>query len=96
MRFIDRPDLLDDLKRYAREFSPGFYPESFYPCAVLIQVGGLDIHLNPKRVAMFHAELVPYYRETPEKLAFVVDENVGHECTAGMIENAMNWLRIFL
>ena len=94
--FIDRPDLLDDLKRYSREFSPGFYPERFYPCAVLIQIGGLDIHFNPKRVAMFHTELVPYYRETPEKLAFVVDENVGHECTAGMIENAMHWLRVYL
>ena len=96
MPFIDRPDLLDDLKRYSREFSPGFYPERFYPCAVLIQIGGLDIHLNPERVAMFHSELVTYYRETPEKVAFVVDVNVGHECTAGMIENAMNWLRVFL
>ncbi len=94
--FIQRPDLLDDLERYSRELSPGFYPEHFYPCAVLIQIGGLDIHLNPERVATFHSVLMPHYRETPEKLALIVEENVGHECTAGMIDNALNWLSVHL
>ena len=52
-----------------------------------------DKHFNGQRVAQFYRELKSYYREMPEKLAFIVDENAAHEFTASMWDNVTDWFQ---
>jgi len=93
---LKTPEVRKSLERYSRKFSPGHYPESFYPRALLIQIGKKDLHLSSERVARFYRKLTSYYRETPHKLKFIVDENAGHEFTDSMWHNAVEWLHKFL
>lgn len=89
---IKTPRVQKSLESYSHKFSPGHYPESFFPRALLIQVGKKDRHLSSERVAGFYRELTSFYREMPHRLKFVVHENAGHEFTDLMWNNAMNWL----
>jgi cephalosporin-C deacetylase-like acetyl esterase len=90
---VNQPEIQQALKAYSREYSPAHYLDRFYPRAILIQIGGLDKHINGKRVARFYRELTSYYQETPDKLEFVVEENAAHEFTAGMWDKALNWFQ---
>ena len=90
---VNRPDIQLSLEAYSHEFSPANYIDRFFPCAVLIQIGGQDKHFNTERVAQFYRKLTSYYREMPDKVEFMVDENSAHEFTASMWENVTNWFQ---
>jgi pimeloyl-ACP methyl ester carboxylesterase len=89
---IKTPSVQKSLESYSKKFSPGHFPECFYPRALLIQLGKRDRHLSSERVAGFYRTLMSYYRETPYKLKFVVEETAGHEFTDSMWDNAVEWL----
>jgi len=93
---LETPEIQSALESYSQKFSPGLYPDCFFPSALLIQVGKKDRHLNPERVARFYRKLTSYYRETPHKLKFIVAENAGHEFTDTMWDHAMDWFKIHL
>jgi len=89
---VKTPEIQRALESYSQKFSPGHYPESYFPRALLIQVGKKDRHLSSERVARFYRKLTAYYRATPHKLKFVVEETAGHEFTNSMWDNAVDWL----
>jgi len=87
------PEVQQALEAYSRKYNPANYLEKFYPRAILIQIGEQDIHFNGKRVANFYQELLPHYREAPDRLKFIAHENIAHEITATMWRNVTSWLQ---
>jgi len=90
------PEILQKLKAFSDEYSPAYYLDRFYPRAMLLQVGGKDIHLNVERVKHFHHELESYYEERPDRLKLIIHEGVGHEFIPEMWRNAMDWFKNYL
>ena len=86
------PEINRALKDYAQKFSPDGFTASFYPRAILIQVGGRDKHLDAGRVKQFYKSLLPHYAKRPHKLRFIEEKNVGHEFTDFMWQNILIWL----
>ena len=90
---VNRLEINRALDAYSQKFSPAYYPERFYPRAILIQVGGRDKHLDAGRVRQFYETLKSNYHQRPEKLRFIQEANAGHEFTASMWNNVIEWFR---
>ncbi len=58
---------------------------------ILVQVGGQDNHLDASRVRQFYESLKSNYRQRPDRLKFIQEENIGHEFTASMWRNVIKW-----
>ena len=88
---VNRPEINRALDDYSQKFSPAYYPDQFYPLAILIQVGGQDKHLAADRVRQFYESLISRYDQRPAKLKFIQEDSTGHEFTAPMWHNATKW-----
>ncbi len=80
----DRPD------------SPHHHPDRFPPVALLSQTGSLDEVVSPRAARRFHQELLPWYRDQPERLAYVEFPESGHAPRAedwdALWANLLAWL----
>ena len=90
------PENMKKLKDYSEKYSPAFHLDRFYPRAILFQIGGRDIHFNGENVKKFCDTLGPYYEKDPERLKLIVHDNVAHEFTQPMWNNAMDWFQKYL
>ena len=88
---LDTPEAKQALTAYARQYSPAHHPQAFFPRPVLMQIGGQDDHYDGERVKQFYRELKHHYREADEHVQLIVHDDIGHEFTELMWENAINW-----
>lgn len=96
VRIDDSPQARQRLAQYAAQYAPAVTPGRFYPRPLLVQVGGRDNHLNPRRVSGFCRKLKPYYAADPRRLRLVFEPKVGHRITQAMWDNVWDWLHTFL
>jgi len=93
---VKDPETMQKLKDYSDRYSPAFHLDRFYPRAILLQIGGRDIHFSGENVKEFCHTLGPYYEKNPDRLKLIVHDNVAHEFTQPMWNNVINWFRKYL
>ena len=80
--------------------SPHLKPQNFFPTALLAQNGGSDISVWPAPARELNQELIQYYAQDPEKLAYVEFEGEGHFMSEQgwyfLWENVLNWFSYFI
>jgi hypothetical protein len=80
--------------------SPKNHPEKFYPVALLAQNAGQDSCVPPQFARDFHEVLIPYYKESPEKIAYIEYPQSNHfmieEEWNELWENLLNWFEKFI
>lgn len=58
--------------------SPHRQASLFFPCALLAQNAGRDTTVPARHARTFHAQLVPYYAQAPERLQYVEYPDSAH------------------
>jgi len=58
--------------------SPNNFPERFYPKALLVQNGGIDVSVPPINSRQFVEKLKPYYKDNMDRLKYIEYEKSGH------------------
>lgn len=81
---FDRSNPLSNLGRYQRR------------PAISFQLGAEDRMIPPSSAQRLAEALAPIYAASPERLAVVIEEDVGHEFTEGMWQRSLDWFRLFL
>ena len=80
--------------------SPKNHPEKFYPVALLAQNAGQDSCVPPEFARDFHKLLIPYYKESPERIAYIEYPQSNHfmieEEWNELWENVLNWFEKFI
>lgn len=80
-----------------RAHSPHLQPERFAPVALLTQLAGQDSVVPPEPARRLHAELVPRYADTPERLRLVEFPDSDHMMAPAdwerAVENTVGWFR---
>lgn len=89
-------ELRQRLQAYCAQYSPANMLAMFYPTAILIQNGEEETHFDLMRVKKFAENLLPYYKDDPERMQCVLYPNVGHEFTNTMWEMVLMWFRKYV
>jgi pimeloyl-ACP methyl ester carboxylesterase len=90
------PAKRSELEAFAALHQPASFPDRFFPRAILFQTGEKDPHLKSRRVKDFCGRLAGAYASAPEKLDCLEFAGIGHEFTAEMWENTLEWFERFL
>jgi pimeloyl-ACP methyl ester carboxylesterase len=90
------PDRRRILQDFAAGHQPAAFPERFFPRAVLFQTGGVDPHLDPRRVSEFARRLGDSYAGHLEREQCIEYPGIAHEFTPEMWAKALGWFERFL
>ena len=79
-----------------REIDPIDRLHDFAPKPLLMIIGDKDTDAPKKYMVDLYRELLPLYAACPDRLSLSIHDEVGHDLTKPMIEQACEWFRRFL
>ena len=82
----------EEFNTFCKRFSPEHFPDQFVHCALLMQIGGADVHYDPENVKAFCEKLRRY---SPDKNRYdvYVAPGSGHAVTPDMWKNMRDWFK---
>ncbi len=67
---------------------------AFHPRPLFMLCGDLDTQ-QPRSLALrLYRAFLPVYADHPDRLKLKIYDRVGHELTAGMMEDVMKWFAV--
>jgi dienelactone hydrolase len=92
----DSPEVSKAFEELSMKYSPSNTPDNFFPTAILMQAGGIDVHFNLEKLKKYYTVLKEHYQNASDRINFLVHEGVAHNVTPDMWNNAVLWLKKFL
>jgi len=83
-------------KKTIKEYDPLRNRDDSVPRPILLLHGDKDTQIPVETQRYFYKEMEGTYRNTPEKLKLIEVPGLNHHKTLGMIEDAVNWLDMWL
>ena len=82
----------EEFDDFCKRFSPENFPEQFPHCALLMQIGGADVHYNLQNIKEFCEKLKRY---SPDKSLYdvYIAPGSGHTVTPEMWRNMKEWFK---
>ncbi|MDY7078800.1 MAG: prolyl oligopeptidase family serine peptidase [Chloroflexota bacterium] len=90
------PEPDEELMTLITSYNPHDRIEHFFPKALLMLNGVQDEMVPVDGARQLYETLQPLYQMQPERLSFIAYEGVGHEFTAEMSHEVVNWFKRFL
>ncbi len=92
----DNPDIIKGLRNLSEQYGPSNFIDKFYPTALFMQAGSEDKHFNVEKLKLFHQNVKEFYKDDLSKLELIIFEDIAHEFTDAMWNNARAWLNKYL